>query len=335
MKYFDRSNIASWFVVFLTFVIFPFHSVTYAQKDEITSEDWPVGVIARYDDHGAGIPLETALKMGVSAIQLKAPFPDHRTKRDAKIILDKVSKAGVQITSMQSGFTNESYKTIPIVRETVGLIPQKTRNERIEQFKSVCDFARELNLNIVCFHIGFVPHDSQDPDYIDVIKMTQSICDYAKGKGQRIHLETGQEPGDVLLRFIEDVDRDNLFINFDPANMILYGCDDPIITLKKVGKYVKSCHCKDALWADHSQDSDSQTTKKRGLDWGTEVPFGQGDVNAELFLQTLKEIGFKGALIVERENKHQPEKQQQEAKDAVVLIEQLKAKMFNDNISQH
>ena len=276
-----------------------------------------VGVIARYDEHGAGIPFETAINLGVDAIQIKAPFPENRTQEVADEILAKCREKGIVITSMQSGFTGESYKTIPAVRETVGLVPRATRAERIEQFRSVCDFAKLLGLDTVCFHIGFIPHDPLDPDFADVVEMTKVLCDYAKGNGQKIHLETGQEPGDVLVTFIKATERDNLFVNFDPANLILYGCADPLETLKTVAPYVKSVHCKDAVWA-----------KNKGVDWGTEVPFGEGDVNAKLFLQILHDTGFEGALIVERENRGDPERQALEAKRAAELIKTLKAEIW-------
>lgn len=276
-----------------------------------------VGVIARYDEHGAGIPFETALTMDVDAIQLKAPFPENRTQKVADEILAKCAEKGIVITSMQSGFTGESYKTIPAVKETVGLVPKATRQERMNQFKSVCDFAKKLGLDTVCFHIGFVPHDVSNPDYADVIDMTRTLCGYAKNNGQRIHLETGQEPGDVLVRFIKDTKCDNLFVNFDPANLILYGCGEPISTLKQIAPYVQSVHCKDALWAEN-----------RGVQWGQEVPFGEGDVGAALFLQTLHDIGFNGALIVERENRGDPARQAAEAQAAVILIEKLKSEIW-------
>ena len=79
--------------------------------------------------------------------------------------------------------------------------------------------------------------------------VTRELCDHCKANGQNLHLETGQESADTLLQFLGDVDRDNLFVNFDPANMILYGSGEPIEALRKVGRYVRSVHCKDAKWA--------------------------------------------------------------------------------------
>jgi sugar phosphate isomerase/epimerase len=110
-----------------------------------------------------------------------------------------------------------------------------------------------------------------------------------------------------------------LFINFDPANMILYGTGNPIEALKKVGKYVRSVHCKDAKWAPEGQ---------RGKAWGSEVPLGEGDVGMETYLRTLKEIGFDGPLTIEREIAHDRERQQKDIGAAVRLLEQLRAKVL-------
>jgi sugar phosphate isomerase/epimerase len=130
-------------------------------------------------------------------------------------------------------------------------------------------------------------------------------------------LETGQEPADALLQFIHDVERDNLFINFDPANMILYGSGEPIAALKMVGKYVRSVHCKDGTWA-----------KNPGKEWGVEVPLGQGDVGMENYLRTLLEIGYTGPLTIEREIPQEPERQKKEIGHAVKLLTELKAKLL-------
>ena len=104
-------------------------------------------------------------------------------------------------------------------------------------------------------------------------------------------------------------------VNFDPANMILYGSGEPIPALKKVGKYVKSVHCKDAKWAANP-----------GKEWGVETPLGEGDVNIELFLSTLKEIGYFGPLTIEREISG--EQQKKDIAAAVQLLKELRAKLL-------
>jgi sugar phosphate isomerase/epimerase len=130
-------------------------------------------------------------------------------------------------------------------------------------------------------------------------------------------LETGQETAEALLQFIRDVDRNNLAINFDPANMILYGTGQPIQALRMVGKHVRSVHCKDALW--------SQTP---GKTWGREVPLGDGQVDIAAYLSALKEIGYLGPLTIEREIPQEPERQKAEIGHAQRLLTDLKAKIL-------
>ena len=205
---------------------------------------------------------------------------------------------------------------IPTVSRTVGLVPPATRAARVAEMKEISDFAKLLGCRVIALHVGFVPHDPRDPLYQEVLAVTRDICDHAKKNGQALHLETGQEPADALLQFIGDVERDNLFINFDPANMILYGSGEPIEALKKVGRYVRSIHCKDGTWA-----------KNPGQEWGAEVPLGQGDVGMERYLRTLLEIGYDGPLTIEREIPQEPERQKAEIGHAVRLLTELKEKL--------
>ena len=181
----------------------------------------------------------------------------------------------------------------------------------------IADFARVLGVDAVALHLGFIPEDASDPLYGEVVTVTRQICDHCRSNDQRLHLETGQESADGLLRFIAAVDRPNLFINFDPANMILYGSGEPIEALRKVGHLVKSVHCKDATWA-----------AKPGEEWGAEVPLGQGDVGMDSFLRTLAEIGYDGPLTIEREIPEDPERQKAEIGQGVQLLNDLKAKIL-------
>ena len=114
--------------------------------------------------------------------------------------------------------------------------------------KEIADFARLLSVDAVGLHLGFVPHEAADPVYGQTVAVVRDLCSHCAGLGQRVHLETGQESADTLLRFLSDTGRGNLFVNFDPANMILYGSGDPIEALQKVGRHVRSVHCKDARW---------------------------------------------------------------------------------------
>jgi sugar phosphate isomerase/epimerase len=278
-------------------------------------EKWPLGVFASIDA-GLGVKLDVARDLGVPTVQLHAPAQGSRTPERAKEFLAKLEEYGIAITAVFGGFEGESYADIPTVVRTVGLVPPETRAARTKEMKEIADFAKLLGVKVVALHLGFVPHDTSDPLYAEVLAVARDLCDHCAKNGQALHLETGQETADDLLQFIGDVGRDNLFINFDPANMILYGTGEPIAALKKVGRYVRSIHCKDGTWA-----------KNPGKEWGAEVPLGQGDVGMENYLRMLKEIDYTGPLTVEREIPQDPARQKEEIGHAIRLLSDLKAKI--------
>lgn len=277
--------------------------------------DWEIGVFTSIDA-GLGVKLEVAHDLGVPTIQVHAPSKAVRTKQHADAFLQRLAACGIRITAVFGGFEGESYADIPTVLRTVGLVPPETRAARLAEMKEIADFAKLLGVSVVALHLGFVPHDASDPTFAGIVDVTRDLCDHCKGLGQNLHLETGQETADGLLHFIGAVERDNLFINFDPANMILYGTGDPIEAVKKVGRFVKSVHCKDGTWSD-----------KPGVEWGQETPLGAGDVAMENYLRALQEIGYRGPLTIEREIPQEPERQKAEIGAAVKLLTDLKAKL--------
>jgi sugar phosphate isomerase/epimerase len=278
-------------------------------------EKWAIGVFTSLDV-GFGVKLEVARELGVSTIQLHAPKQSSRTPAVAEAFLGRLREAGITLTAVFGGFEGESYADIPTVSRTVGLVPPTMRAARVAEMKEISDFTKLLGCSVVALHLGFVPHDRQDPQYQQVLAVTRELCAHCAANGQALHLETGQEPAAALLQFIGDVESPNLFINFDPANMILYGVGEPIAALKQLGAYVRSVHCKDATWAKHP-----------GQEWGAEVPLGQGAVGIENYLRTLAEVGYTGPLTIEREISQEPERQKAEIGHAVRLLNELKAKL--------
>jgi Xylose isomerase-like TIM barrel len=300
-------------------------------------EKWPLGVFTSIDA-GFGVKLETAHELGLSTIQLHAPRIESRwwdpknrgvdsidsiewwmaLESEYEGFTKRLKKLEIALTAVFGGFEGESYADIPTVQHTVGLVPLATRASRLMQMKFIADFAYRLwHCNVVALHLGFVPHDVADPQYREVVNMTRDLCDHCRANGQALHLETGQEPADVLLQFIENVERDNLFINFDPANMIMYGVGKPLDALELLAPYVRSVHCKDAKWA-----------ARPGQEWGRETPLGEGDVDMEAFLRTLTKIGYVGPLTIERELIHDPQRQRDDISQAIGLLNGLKRKIL-------
>jgi sugar phosphate isomerase/epimerase len=193
------------------------------------------------------------------------------------------------ITAVFAAFEGESYADLPTIQQTVGFIPPATREAREKRSLEVVDAASAMGVPIFACHIGFVPDDHTHPDFLAVRDMVRRICDHAAQYNIVFALETGQETAEALLHFMNAVERRNLKVNFDPANMIMYGTAQPIPALVTLATQVVSVHCKDGVWP-----------AKPGT-LGHEMPLGEGEVGMDRFVDALKKIGYVGPLTIERE----------------------------------
>jgi sugar phosphate isomerase/epimerase len=216
------------------------------------------------------------------------------------------------LVTLFATFKGEDYADIPTVQRTVGFIPPATRAEREARILEISDLAAQLGVPSIATHVGCVPDSSRDGDYMAVRDMVRRVCDHAAKHGQTFALETGQEGADTLLDFFIEVNRENLRINFDPANMVLYGSGDPIHALSVLQAHVVTVHCKDGDWP------------PKGVPGalGTERPLGQGAVGMERFIAKLKQIHYAGPLCIEREIPDQAERAR-DVRMAVGLLQKL------------
>ncbi|MBM4086232.1 MAG: sugar phosphate isomerase/epimerase, partial [Planctomycetes bacterium] len=194
------------------------------------------------------LALQKAESLGFTNVQTSSPPDDLLEGQKRKDLVAGIRGSKVKITTMFCGFAGESYADIPTVKKTVGYLTPETREARLARTFKISDVAKEAGVKRIAAHIGFVPEDKNDPNHTAMVQAVQRIADHCKKNGQEFSLETGQEKADVLLEFIHEVNRPNVKVNFDPANMILYGTGEPIPALKVLGKYVVGVHCKDGTW---------------------------------------------------------------------------------------
>jgi sugar phosphate isomerase/epimerase len=229
--------------------------------------------------------------LGVRSGQLAIPGTMALTEAAAAAWKAELEREEFTVVTVFATYEGEDYADIPTVQRTVGFIPAGTRAAREQRTYEVSDFAARLEVESIACHVGFVPEDHSAADYVAVRGLVRRVCDHAAAHGQTFALETGQERAEVLLGFIRDVDRPNLRINFDPANLILYGSGEPIGALRELAPLVISVHAKDGDWP----------PKDVPGALGKEVPLGQGSVGMAQFVRALEEVGYQGTLNVERE----------------------------------
>ncbi|WP_263356057.1 sugar phosphate isomerase/epimerase family protein [Acidicapsa ligni] len=172
---------------------------------------------------------------------------------------------------------------------TIGVIPLKTRTARIDALRQVSDFAKELSVEQVQTHCGFMPEDPADPLYPGAVEAIRTVAEHCHGNGQYFLMETGQETPTTMSRMIRDVAMPNLAVGLDTANLILYGKANPVDAVDILGPHIRSIHAKDGKWP----------TDPSNL--GEEVLIGKGLVNFREVFTRLHRVGYTGSVTIERE----------------------------------
>ena len=232
--------------------------------------------------------INNAREIGLSRVQLHVNplFENAGTWADTG---KRLEDAGITLASGMFTPIGEDYTTPATIRETGGVVPDQHWEANLDAFRKTAQAASDLGLDRVSFHAGFIPED--DAALHDkLVGRLRELGDILKDTaGADLLLETGQETAESLDRFLAEVDRASVAVNFDPANMILYGMGDPIAAATKLAPRIRQAHIKDA------------TAPPKPGDWGAEVAVGTGEVQWEAFFKALEHGGFEGDLVIERE----------------------------------
>jgi sugar phosphate isomerase/epimerase len=201
----------------------------------------------------------------------------------------KLRDAGIALCSGMMTMQGEDYATLDSIRRTGGVRADEHWEANLAAAHENGSLARDLGFALVTFHAGFLPHDRQDALRATMIRRLRAIIDVFGSASVQVAFETGQEDVDTLCDVLEELDRPDVGVNFDPANMILYGTGDPVASLRTLAPRVAQIHIKDAV------ASETPGT------WGTEVAVGEGQVDWPAFFDVLRETGLDCDLVIERE----------------------------------
>lgn len=200
-----------------------------------------------------------------------------------------LTKYGIEATSIVVGGPGKEVWDFYGGPLTIGLVPRETRAARVAQIKEASDFAKECGVPAVQTHCGFIPENPNDELYKETVAAMREVAEYCRRNGQNFRYETGQETPITLVRAIQDVGLENQGVNFDLANLILYGKANPVDAIEILGPYVQGIHAKDGLWPTNPKEL------------GEEVAIGKGKVDFPRIIVRLKEMKYPGAVTIERE----------------------------------
>ncbi|MBR7095714.1 MAG: sugar phosphate isomerase/epimerase [Clostridia bacterium] len=269
----------------------------------------PIGVLI-----GAGGDLlekfKKAKEMGLDSCQLSIWDENFYCAERAEYVKQALAETDFKISTIWAGWGGPCEWNFKNGPATIGLVPPAYREARAQVLIKASNFAAMLGVTNVATHVGFLPNDPNDPDFVGTVGALTYVCKYMKNRGQTFLFETGQETPMAVVRAIEAIGTGNCGINFDTANLILYGHGNSLDAVGMFGQYVRDTHIKDGFYP----------TTAMGL--GHEVPAGEGLANIPAIIKELRKLGYEGPFTIEREISGE-----QQQKDIAATREKLLAWM--------
>ena len=241
---------------------------------DVVGKATPEQAIAKV--HAFGLPT-CQVHVGTAPASLAAPLKQ------------ALAKYGIEATAVMTLGPGRMVWNFYEGPQTIGLVPPATRAARIDALKRASDLGKACGIKAVHTHCGFIPENPNDPLYPQVVEAIKTVASHCKANGQTFLMETGQETPITMLRAIEDTGLNNIGVNLDTANLILYDMGEPVGALDVVGKHVRGLHAKDGLYP----------TNPREL--GKEMPIGKGRVNFPEVIRSLHRLSYTGPITIERE----------------------------------
>ncbi len=228
-------------------------------------------------------------RFGMDSCQLCSWEPAVWTDENAEIAGKLIEKYQIDVSAFWCGWEGPKVWDLYEGQTTLGLVPPEYRQMRVKNLCDGADFAKKLGITDVVTHMGFIPENPFDPQFLPFCDAVRQVAEHLKQSGQYLLFEAGQETPVTMLRCFETVGTGNLGVNLDTANVILYGKANPVDALDVFGKYVRNLHAKDG------------TYPVNGHDLGTETRLGEGRVDFPALFRKLHELGYDSHVTIERE----------------------------------
>jgi len=203
-------------------------------------------------------------------------------------VIEAARDFGLEISATFLAFEGEDYSSIDSISRTGGLAPDAPLSARMRIIAEAAESTARFGVKLLCMHAGHVPDDTADPRYDVMVNRVAAVADLLAQRGLTLGMESGRESPETVLRFLDDLGRDNVHINLDPGNLILYGVCEPVAAVTTLKGRIAHVHLKDATWSDSP-----------GKTWGRESILGNGDAEIPRVVSKLRAGGYRGPLVIE------------------------------------
>ncbi|MBE6705129.1 MAG: sugar phosphate isomerase/epimerase, partial [Ruminococcaceae bacterium] len=157
---------------------------------------------------------KTLRENGFEACQLIYK-PEEYTDEAAKTVKEKAEFYGIDISAQFAGFRDAeiAWYDTRYLASTLGIGVPAYRLERMKYLRSAISFASKAGIPDVVIHAGYLPIDLMSREYADMMVAVEAAAKCCKDSGVNLLLETGTEVPIILKALIEDIGRDNIFMD--------------------------------------------------------------------------------------------------------------------------
>lgn len=268
-----------------------------------------VGVLVDITEDYRGKIMD-AKRCGFDFGQLAIWDMDFYTEENAKALKALLDEIDFKAISLWCGWSGPVKWSYPEKYQTLGLVPDWLRNRRLNELKKGAEFARMLGVDHITTHAGYFPDDPNHPTYKAIVYALRELCSELQKYGQRFSFETGEELPVSLGMMMTEIGLDNVGVNFDPANLYSSGRANPEDAMDLLGDHIFGMHAKDGY------------PPRFGAPSGGQVQLGQGKVNFKSLITKLKEHGYDGDIVIEREIPYGEERNNQ-IKESKIYLEKI------------
>lgn len=165
------------------------------------------------------------------------------------------------------------------------LYDRERLDQRVAALKETLEFAHKLQSRIVTARIGRIPQDVECTEYQTLIEVLNDIARHANHVGATLCVTPANDTAEALRALLDRVDAGPIGIDLDPAALVL--AREPLQESVQC-LYDRMLHvrARDAVWAMDGA--------------GQEMAVGRGEVDWELLVALLDQVGYRGWITCDR-----------------------------------
>jgi len=165
----------------------------------------------------------------------------------------------------------------------------------LEKHFRTCEILGVDILRMVGSSLAF-RHEAHLPQIEKISNMLKGSVKKAEDKGIKLAIENHFDfETDEILMIVDNMDSEYFGVTFDTGNCLRYG-EDPVESVKKLGKNIFATHTKDVLPLYGGNPKDWY--------YYACTPLGEGVVNIPGIVNVLQEQGYQGLIAVEIDYLH-------------------------------